>query len=210
VWEHYGLSEQAVRAGRLNAQMFTSFLDGTKSAIEMAAVANATGLDVPDGLGFPSAEAAELPEVLRDAGGAVEVIASDDLRWGVFVVFRAADDYVAARFGDYGLVTDRSGRVAALYRPYHLIGLELGISVASVALAGEPTGAPVERRAEVVAVAKRDLEAGEELDGEGGYTVWGRLAPVGADGLPIGLARGVTLGARVPKGEVVVRSDLRP
>jgi predicted homoserine dehydrogenase-like protein len=204
VWEHYGLTPEAVEAGGLNAQMFTSFLDGTKSAIEMAAVANATGLAVPDGLGFPSAEAAELPTALRDAGGAVEVVASDDLRWGVFVVFAAGDAYVAARFADYGLATDESGRFAALYRPYHLIGLELGISVASAALDGEPTGAPRERRAEVVAVAKRDLAEGEELDGEGGYAVWGRLAPAGATGgLPIGRARGVRLKAPVAAGDVV-------
>ena len=70
-------------------------------------------------------------------------------------------------------MTDPSGRYAALYKPYHLIGLELGISVASAGLRGEPTGAPTGFRADVVATAKRDLTAGEMLDGEGGFTVWG-------------------------------------
>jgi predicted homoserine dehydrogenase-like protein len=215
VWEHYGLGDEQVTAGGLNARMFTSFLDGTKSAIEMAAVANATGLDVPaDGLAFPPAGADELATVFAGSEGVVEVVASErrdgspverDLRWGVFVVVHAADDYVAARFSDYGLATDPSGRYAALYRPYHMIGLELGVSVAAVALEGQPTGAPLELRGEVAAVAKRDLAAGEALDGEGGYTVWGKLLPAAAagDALPIGLAHGARLTTPVPAGEVV-------
>ncbi len=215
VWEHYGMSEDRVRDAGLNARMFTSFLDGTKSSIEMAAVANATGLGVPaGGLAFPPAGADELATVLADAGGVVEVVASErrdgspvdrDLRWGVYVVVEAADEYVAARFADYGLSTDPTGRFAALYRPYHLIGLELGISVAAVALEGQPTGAPRESRAKVVAVAKRDLAAGEELDGEGGYTVWGRLAPADdADAaLQIGHAHGTRLREPVAAGDAV-------
>ena len=216
VWEHYGLSTEQVRAGGLNARMFTSFLDGTKSAIEMAAVANATGLDVPaDGLAFPPSGADELASVLAGSEGVVEVVASErrdgtpverDLRWGVYVVVRAEDDYVAARFADYGLPTDAGGRFAALYRPYHLIGLELGVSVAAAA-AGEPTGVALERRGEVVAVAKRDLAVGEELDGEGGYTVWGRLVPAGSsDALPIGLAHGARLTSAVAAGDPVPRA----
>ena len=152
--------------------------------------------------------------MLAGSEGVVEVVASEnrdgspverDLRWGVYVVVRAADDYVAARFSDYGLPTDSSGMYAALYRPYHLIGLELGISVAAVALEGQPTGAPRERRGEVAAVAKRDLAAGETLDGEGGYTVWGKLLPAAAagDALPIGLAHGARLTAPVAAGEAV-------
>jgi len=230
VWEHYGLSDEQVAAGGLNGQMFTSFIDGTKSSIEMAAVANATGLDVPrDGLGFPPAGAEELAQVLRprteggtlDGSGMVEVVASTrrdgeptprDLRWGVYVVFRAANDYVAARFADYGLPTDESGHYAALYRPNHLIGLELGISVAAAALGGEPTGAPRERRGEVAAVAKRDLEVGETLDGEGGHMAWGKLLPAaGADGaLPIGLAHGARLTVPVAAGDVVRLAGVEP
>ncbi len=225
VWEHYGLTPQEAADGGMNPQMFNSFLDGTKSAIEMAAVANATGLTpAPDGLAFPPCGADDLATVLRprDAGGSlhhegqVEVVSSlqrdgrpvsRDLRWGVYVVFAAPTDYAARCFGEYGLVTDASGRFSALYRPSHLIGLELGISVASVALRREPTGAPTGFRADVAAVAKRDLAAGELLDGEGGYTVWGRLMPaadsLAVAALPIGLAHGVRLERPVSAGDVI-------
>ena len=229
VWRHYGLTPERAAASGLNAKMFNSFLDGTKSAIEMAAVANATGLDAPaGGLAFPPVAAADLASRLIpvSAGGVlaergvVEVVSSrrrdgrdleGGLRWGVYVTFEAPSDYVERCFADYGIVTDPSGRHAALWRPCHLIGLELGISIASVALRGEPTGAPEGFRADVVAAAKRDLEAGEMLDGEGGFTVRGRLMPaadsLARDALPIGLAHGVRLRRPVSTGEVIARRD---
>ena len=230
VWPHYGLTPERAAAGGMNPQMFNSFLDGTKSAIEMAAVANATGLTpAPDGLAFPPCGVDDLPEVLkphREGGslhhkGQVEVISclerdgSDiarDLRWGVYVVFEAPSDYTARCFAEYGLVVDDSGRYSALYKPFHLIGLELGVSVLSAALRGEPTGAATGFRGDVAAVAKRALTAGEVLDGEGGYTVWGRLMPaadsLAAGALPIGLAHGVTLTRDLPAGAVVTRADV--
>lgn len=230
VWTHYGIEPEAAAAGGMNPQMFNSFLDGTKSAIEMAAVANATGLSAPtDGLTFPPADVDALPSVLRPrseggvlAGkGVVEVVSSlardgtpleRDLRWGVYAVFEAPDDYVARCFAEYGLRTDASGRYAAMYKPYHLIGLELGVSVASAALRGEATGAPTGWRADVVATAKRDLAAGETLDGEGGYRVWGRLAPAAdsraADALPLGLAHGCRLTRAVTRGETLRYADV--
>ncbi len=148
---------------------------------------------IPAGAGGCLAEdgTVEVVSSLHRDGGPVE----RDLRWGVYVVFEAPDEYVRRCFSEYGLQTDRSGRYAALYRPTHLIGLELGISVASAALRGEPTGAPTGFRGDAVTVAKRDLAAGETLDGEGGYTVWGRLMParasLAAGALPIGLAHDV-------------------
>jgi len=230
VWEHYGLTPQQAEAGGMNPQMFNSFLDGTKSAIEMAAVANACSLTpAPDGLAFPPCGVHDLPHVMRpraDGGslhhkGQVEVISSEerdgrhvtgDLRWGVYVVFEAPTDYVRACFDEYGLLTDTSGNYSALWKPYHLIGLELGISVANVALRGESTGAPTGFRGDAVATAKRDLKPGEELDGEGGYTVYGRLMP-GADslvagGLPIGLAHHVKLKNAVAKDRPVTWADV--
>jgi predicted homoserine dehydrogenase-like protein len=222
VWSYYGLTPEQARLGGLNPQMFNSFLDGTKSAIEMTAVSNATGLlPAPLGLSFPPCGVDDLPRVLRpraDGGllhhkGQVEVISSlerdgrpvfRDLRWGVYVVFEAPSDYVRRCFAEYGLVTDPSGRYAALYKPYHLIGLELGISVASVSLRGEPTGCPTAFRADVVATAKRDLAAGEVLDGEGGFAVWGKLMPATVSltlgGLPIGLAHHVRMRHPVRAG----------
>ena len=230
VWDHYGLTAaQAADAG-MNSQMFNSFLDGTKSAIEMAAVANATGLTpAPDGLSFPPCGVDDLPHVLRPATaggrlhhkGQVEVVSClegdfrpvfRDLRWGVYVVIEAPTDYAAACFAQYGLRTDASGRYAAMYKPYHLIGLELNVSVLSAALRGEPTGAPTGWRADVVATAKRDLRAGEVLDGEGGFTVYGRLQPaadsLALGGLPLGLAHGVELRADVAAGDPVRWGDV--
>jgi predicted homoserine dehydrogenase-like protein len=230
VWGHYGLTADQARLGGMNAQMFNSFLDGTKSAIEMAAVANATGLTpAPDGLQFPPCGVDDLPRVLRPRAeggqlyhkGQVEVVSSlerdgrpvfRDLRWGVYVVFEAPSDYARRCFSEYGLVTDPSGRYAALYKPYHLIGLELGISVASAGLRGEPTGSPTGFRGDAVATAKRDLAAGETLDGEGGFTVWGRLMPAADSlrlgGLPIGLAHHVRLRNPVKAGTPVRWADV--
>lgn len=230
VWGHYGLTEEQARQGGMNPQMFNSFLDGTKSAIEMAAIANATGLAPPeDGLLFPPAGTSELPSVLRprEEGGVlpgkgmVEVVSSlrrdgspipDDLRWGVYAVFEGETDYVRRCFAEYGVATDPSGRYAALWRPYHFIGLELGVSVASAALRREPTGATEAWRADVVAVAKRPLQTGERLDGEGGATVWGKCVPANRSqalsAIPIGLAHGVSLRRAVPAGAVLTTEDV--
>jgi predicted homoserine dehydrogenase-like protein len=230
VWPKVGLSAERAAQGGLNAKMFNSFYDGTKSGIEMAAVANATGLaPPPDGLLFPPCGVDDLPHVLRskdlggllDGAGTVEVVSSlerdgrpvfRDLRFGVYVVFRAPSAYVARCFEEYGVVADATGEFVALYRPYHLIGLELGISVLSAALRGEATGAPIGWQADVVATAKRDLAAGELLDGEGGATVWGKIVPaarsVSLVALPIGLAHEVRLRRSVAEGAVVRREDV--
>ena len=230
VWSHYGLSADEAQSGGMNPQMFNSFLDGTKSAIEMAAIANATGLDVPtSGLSFPPCGVDDLPHVMRphdkggvlEKSGVVEVVSSlerdgrpvfRDLRWGVYVVLEAPNDYAADCFRQYGLKTDTSGRYAAMYKPYHLIGLELNISILSAALRGEPTGQPHGFRGDAVAVAKRDLRAGEMLDGEGGYTVWGKLMPAAASlkvgALPIGLAHKVKLKNAILHGAVVRWADV--
>ncbi len=232
VWTHYGLTPDAAKAAGMNSQMFNSFLDGTKSAIEMAAIANACGLAVPEaGLSFPPCGVDDLAHVLRpravggqlEGEGMVEVISSlerdgrpvfRDLRWGVYVVLEAPNDYAAACFRQYGLPVDSSGRYAAMYKPFHLIGLELGISVLSAALRGEPTGHSRFFRGDAVAVAKRDLAVGDMLDGEGGYTVWGRLMParasVATKALPIGLAHGVRITRPVKTGEVVTMNDVEP
>jgi predicted homoserine dehydrogenase-like protein len=230
VWQHYGLTRSEAQSAGMNPQMFNSFLDGTKSAIEMAAIANATGLDVPShGLLFPPCGVDDLPHVMRprekggvlEKSGVVEVVSSlerdsrpvfRDLRWGVYVVLEAPNEYAADCFKQYGLKTDASGRYAAMYKPYHLIGLELNVSILSAALRKEATGQPQGFRGDVAAVAKRALRAGEMLDGEGGYTVWGKLMPsaeslkIGA--LPIGLAHRVKLKSDIAHGAVVRWSDV--
>ncbi|MGC5778446.1 NAD(P)H-dependent oxidoreductase [Methylobacterium sp. NFXW15] len=230
VWGHYGFSEAQVAGGDFNPQMFNSFLDGTKSALEMAAVANGCDLSPPDdGLAFPACGVDDLPTLLRpvsDGGilprkGTVEVISSverdgrpvfRDLRWGVYAVFEAPTPYVIDCFQQYGLKTDESGRYAAMYKPYHLIGLELGTSVASIATRGEPTGSTNDWRGDVIAISKRSLKAGETLDGEGGYTVYGKVVPAETSlklgAVPIGLAHGLKLRGAVAAGQPVRWSDV--
>jgi predicted homoserine dehydrogenase-like protein len=230
VWTHYGLTAAEAKAAGMNPQMFNSFLDGTKSAIEMAAIANACALDVPpDGLKFPPCGVDDLAHVLRpravggtlEHDGMVEVVSSlerdgrpvfRDLRWGVYVVLKAPNDYAAACFKQYGLPTDTTGRYAAMYKPFHLIGLELSISVLNAALRGEATGATRAWRGDVATVAKRALKAGEMLDGEGGYTVYGKLIPTARSlaerALPLGLAHKVRLVSDIAAGALVRWSDI--
>ncbi|MGE4249321.1 MAG: NAD(P)H-dependent oxidoreductase [Parvibaculaceae bacterium] len=230
VWEHYGLTEEQARQGGLNPQMFNSFLDGSKPAIECAAVCNATGLAAPpDGLDYPPSSLTGIPTVCRPKSeggqlhgkGQVEVLSSlerdgrpivDNIRWGVFVVFEGDTDYVRRCFTEYGMVTDPDGRYGALYKRWHLIGLELGISVASVGLRGEPTGCASRFRADAVAAAKRDLAPGEMLDGEGGYTVVGKLLPaetsLALGALPLGLTHKVKVLRPVRKGTALTWRDV--
>ncbi len=232
VWDRYGFSAADADAAGYDRRMFTSFVDGTKSSIEMAAVASATGLGVSDGgLCFPPAGVRDLANVLRPQAqggllaeaGCVEVVACtnrdgsslvEGIRWGVFVVVEAPNDDVARLFGDYGLATDASGRFAALWRPNHLVGLELMTSVASVGLRKVATGCPREHVAEVVAVAKRDLPDNMTIDGEGGYSVYGRLmtAETAAllDAVPIGLARDLKVAQYVSAGDVITWADVEP
>jgi predicted homoserine dehydrogenase-like protein len=214
----------------INPKMFNSFVDGTKSGIEMTAVCNATGL-VPqsDGLSFPPATRFELAEICKpksDGGtlekaGVTEVVSSvyrdgrdvpHHLALGTYVVFEGETDYARRCFKEYAMLPDKSAKYAALYRPIHMIGLELGISVASAALRGEPTGAPTGFRSDVVATAKKALKAGEMLDGEGGFCVWGKQTPADVslrdDLLPLGLAHDVKLKRDIPEGGAVKWSDV--
>ena len=229
VWSHYGLTPQEAQAAGMNPQMFNSFLDGTKSAIEMVAIANACALTVPsNGLAFPPCGVDDLAHVLRpksvggqlESAGMVETISSverdrrpvfRDLRWGVYVVLEAPNDYAAACFKQYGLPTDDTGRYAAMYKPFHLIGLELSISVLSAALREEATGQSQNMVGTVASVAKRDLKAGDMLDGEGGYTFFGKALPLShaQDALPIGLAQGVAVTKDVRAGQVLTMTDVK-
>jgi predicted homoserine dehydrogenase-like protein len=135
-----------------------------------------------------------------------------EIRMGVWVTVEGETEYIRNCFEEYKAHTDPSGRYFTLYKRWHLIGLEVGMSVASVALRGEATGVATCWNADVVATAKRDLKAGEILDGEGGYTVWGKLLPaetsVRMGGLPLGLAHDVKLLRPVKKGQSLSWSDV--
>jgi predicted homoserine dehydrogenase-like protein len=110
------------------------------------------------------------------------------------------------------LKTDASGRFAAQYKPYHLIGLELGVSIASIMVRGEPTGQCKTFAADTVATAKKDLKVGEKLDGEGGFMVYGKIMPaedsLAISGLPIGLAHGLVLKRDVKKDQRLSWDDV--
>ncbi|MCC2595558.1 SAF domain-containing protein [Pusillimonas sp. MFBS29] len=230
VWGHYGLTPEQAERGGLNPKMFNSFLDGSKPSIESSAVANATGLRVPsNGLLYPPASIEDIPFVTRpvseggvlEGKGMVEVVSSleadgrripYDIRMGVWVTVEAETDYIKHCFEEYNAHTDPSGRYFTLYKRWHLIGLEVGMSVASVALRKEATGVATCWQADVVATAKRDLKPGEMLDGEGGYTVWGKLLPahksVDFGGLPLGLAHGIKVVRPVAKGQSLSWADV--
>ena len=214
----------------INPKMFNSFVDGTKSGIEMTAVCNATGLTPQsDGLHFPPATRFELADICKpkseggtlEKEGVTEVTSSvyrdgsdvpHHLALGTYVVFEGETEYARRCFKEYAMLPDRSGKYAALYRPIHMIGLELGISVASCALRHEPTGAPTGFRSDVVATAKRDLKAGEMLDGEGGFCVWGKQTPAEVslqrELLPLGLAHNVKLKRDIKEGDALKWSDV--
>jgi predicted homoserine dehydrogenase-like protein len=230
VWGNYGLTPEQASRGGLNPKMFNSFLDGSKPSIESTAVANATGLSVPsNGLLYPPASVEDIPFVTRpiseggvlEKKGMVEVISSleangrkipYDIRMGVWVTVEAETDYIKNCFEEYNAHTDPSGRYFTLYKRWHLIGLEVGMSVASVALRKEATGVAHCWNADVVATAKRDLKPGELLDGEGGYTVWGKLLPatksVAMGGLPLGLAHDIKVVRPVKKGQSLCWDDV--
>jgi predicted homoserine dehydrogenase-like protein len=230
VWGYYGLTPEQAKIGGLNPKMFNSFLDGSKPAIETSAVCNATGLTpAPGGLTYPAGSVDQIPNLMRPRAeggvlhhkGQVEVVSSlqpdgtpipYDIRFGVWVAFEGESEYIRRCFAEYGVKTDDSGRYACLYKRWHLIGLEVGISVASVGLRGEPTGCATGFRADAVATAKRALKPGELLDGEGGYTVVGKLMPAQdslAQGcLPLGLAHGWKVLKPVAAGQPVRWSDV--
>lgn len=230
VWDILDKYLQIKDRNSINPKMFNSFIDGTKSGIEMTAVCNATGL-VPQsgGLNFPPASRFELADICKpkseggtlEKAGVTEVTSSVDrderdiphhLAMGTYVVFEGETEYARRCFREYHLLPDKSGKYAALYRPVHMIGLELGISVASAALRNEPTGVPTGFRSDVVATAKRALKGGEILDGEGGFCVWGKQVPadVSLDKgfLPLGLAHGVTLKRDIGEGAPIGWADV--
>ena len=230
IWDNWGLSAEQAARGRLNPKMFNSFLDGTKPAIESAAIANACGLNVPsNGLAYPAGSIDDIPNLMRpkeDGGvleghGHVEVLNSldadgnqidYDIRMGVWVCLKAVTEYQKNCFEEYKVTTDDSGRYMCAYKRWHLIGLELGMSVANVGIRGEATGVASEFRADVVAVAKRDLSPGEMLDGEGGYTVAGQLRPSAASvamgAFPLGLAADVKVVRPIKADQVLTYDDV--
>jgi predicted homoserine dehydrogenase-like protein len=230
IWNYWGLSPEQAKRGRLNPKMFNSFLDGTKPAIESSAISNATGLLAPtEGLNYPSGTIDQIPMLMRprveggilNGSGFVEVINSldsnggmldYDIRKGVWVNLKAANDYQKNCFEEYKVQTDDSGEYFTSYKRWHLIGLELGLSVANVGIRNEPTGVATDFLSDVVTIAKRDLKIGEILDGEGGYTVSGDIRPsiisVRQRALPLGLTAGAKMLKDVKANSIIRYDDI--
>ena len=231
VWDHYGLTkERAENESGMNPKIFNSFLCGDKSAIEMCAVSNAADLKCPkDGLTFPPVGVYDIAKKLipKDEGGLidfigqVEVISSidlnkkdiaNDLRWGVYIVIKAQNEYVKNCFKDYGMVTDNSGNYSAIWRPYHYIGLELAQSIYSISLDLKPTGFTKNYNSDVAAIAKKDLKVGEKLDGEGGFCARGKLISSQKSKedriLPLGLTDGAIVKKNIKKDELIKLSEV--
>jgi predicted homoserine dehydrogenase-like protein len=210
---------QAERAKAIGANpwMLSGFVDGTKTAVEMTCLANATGL-VPDvrGMHGPTATVAELPKLFcpKEDGGVLlhkgVVDYAIGVAPGVFCVIETASPIVAdeMRYLNMG-----PGPYWVLFRPYHLTSLETAITVATAAVYHEATIAPGPTPvAEAITIAKRDLKAGEKLDKMGGYTYYSlaERADIAAaeDLLPVGLADGAVLAADVRMGEPIFRSKV--
>ena len=230
VWNNYGMTAGEAKNAGMNPKMFNSFVTGDKSSIEMAAVANASGLKCPkNGLTYPPVGVYDIANKLIpkenggliDHEGQVEVISSigrnkiqieNDLRWGVYIVIKAQNNYVKDCFKEYGMVTDNSGEYSAIWRPYHYVGLELAQSIYSIALDKKSTGHTKFFNADVVSIAKKDLSSGEILDGEGGFTSRGRLVTsrnsVDSNFLPLGLSDGAKIKKSIKKDEFIKIDDV--
>ena len=230
VWNNYGMTAGEAKNAGMNPKMFNSFVTGDKSSIEMAAVANASGLKCPkNGLTYPPVGVYDIANKLipKDNGGLidhegqVEVISSidrnkiqieNDLRWGVYIVIKAQNNYVKDCFKEYGMVTDNSGEYSAIWRPYHYVGLELAQSIYSIALDKKSTGHTKFFNADVVSIAKKDLSSGEILDGEGGFTSRGRLVTsrnsIDSNFLPLGLSDGAKTKKSIKKDEFIKIDDV--
>ncbi len=230
VWDYFGWTKEEVSTGDFNPKMYNSFTDGTKAAIEMAAVANATGLDCPEeGLSFYPAGIHDLSTIFKPIAnggrltkpGLVDIAASrepdgrnvyNNICYGMFVTFKAPNKYTRDCFRQYGLLTDETGWYASMWRPFHMIGLETNTSILSTVLRNEPTGSSLVWNGDAVATAKHDLSIGDILDGEGGYCVWAKAIPAKVSSriraLPIGLAHNVKLKNPVKKDEIVSIDDV--
>jgi len=230
VWNNYGMTAEEAKKAGMNPKMFNSFVTGDKSSIEMAAVANASGLKCPvNGLTYPPVGVYDIANKLRpkdkgghiDHEGQVEVISSidrkkiqieNDLRWGVYIVIKAQNNFVKNCFKEYGMATDNSGEYSAIWRPYHYVGLELAQSIYSIALDRKPTGYTKFFNADVVSVAKKDLASGEILDGEGGFASRGRLVAskdsIEGKFLPLGLSDGAKTKKSIKKDEFIKIDDV--
>lgn len=226
--ERFGLSQEMVTRRGVNLKMYNSFRDGTKAQTEMTALANAAGL-VPDrrGMHEPSVNIPEIARVfsLESEGGILsqhgvvelansvagdgKTLLPNGLKMGVFCVVRSEHPFTQEDLRDYYFMATGGGdHNYLLYRPYHLVAVEAPMSILSAVFHQQATGSCLPTAtAECITIAKRDLEAGEVLDGGGGYTVLGmceKASIAQAENLlPLGLSPGARLSVDVPAGQAI-------
>ncbi len=230
VWDHWGLTAEQAARGGMNPKMFNAFLDGSKPAIESAAIANATGLEAPSqGLAFPPGSVDDIPTLMRprseggvlESKGQVEVVSCltsegkpipNDIRKGVWVCFEGDSEYIRNCFQEYSVVTDPSGRYMSLLQEMASHWSRAGHFGRLDRAAQGGDGVATAFNADVAATAKKDLRAGDTLDGEGGYTVFGKLTPASTSlskgYLPLGLAHNVRLTRAVAKDACISWADV--
>ncbi len=209
---------EVARRRRMNPKMLASFVDGTKTMVEMTSLANGIGF-VPDLRGMHG------PRVTVDTIASTYIPASEGgvlsgpgkvdygrgIAPGVFVVFTTSHPKLIR---DLGYLSMGPGPYYALYRPYHLANIETPISIARAVLTGDTTLATDHPpTAETVAFAKRNLATGEVIDDLGGYRVYGmienaeRAAKEGL--LPVGLAPGAVVTSPVRSGQPITFGDVQ-
>lgn len=210
------LAERAT-GKQMNPKMLTSFVDGSKAMIEMASLANTTGLAVSKrGMHGPASTVPQLHETfaLQEDGGVLERPGVVDyctgpVAPGVFVVVRTEDPYV---HHEMSYLQMGDGPYFALYRPYHLASLEAPLTVYEMVLDGRASLTSEHWTAEVGAQTKRALRAGEKIDGIGGMTVRGLIDDAADfrrdDLVPLGVLAGATLTRDVPVDHVLTYADV--
>ncbi len=212
--------EEAIRRN-MNPRMLVEFVDGSKTMVEMACIANATGL-VPDipGMHGPAADRDEMVKVLipkEDGGilnrkGVVDYTIGKGVAPGVFVIVEAEHPRIIERMDDLHV---GKGPYYAFFRPYHLTSLEVPLTAARIMLYGKPDMVPLPSPvAEVCAVAKRDLAVGETFDAIG-ETCYRSFVLTVEDArrqqaVPVGLLEGGKVSAPVRKGELLTRANAEP
>ena len=212
--------EEAARR-HMNVRMLVEFVDGSKTMVEMAAIANATGL-VPDrpGMHGPAATLSELSRVLvpeKDGGvlskvGVVDYSIGKGVAPGVFIVADMSHPRISERMEDLKM---GKGPYFTFHRPYHLTSLEVPLTCARAVLYGKADMVPLAKPvAEVCAVAKKDLKPGDALDaiGEYCYRAWIMTAPEAraARAIPCGMLQGGSVTAPIARGELITYANAAP
>jgi predicted homoserine dehydrogenase-like protein len=208
---------ERARAKHMNPKMLASFTDGSKTMIEMAALANATGLSLTQrGMIGPKATVKTLQDVfaLKADGGVLDEpgvvdYCTGDVAPGVFVVVRTDQPYVSEEMSYLGM---GKGPYFAIYRPYHLASVEAPITVAKILTEGRSSLVSGKRMTEVIAATKKLHNVGDKFDGIGGYSARGvtdKVVDALKDGMvPIGLLQGATTKRKIEVGEYVTWDDV--